>query len=265
MAGTGRRTWYHTIDLPDGSCTPGWFDTRAAPAHVCWPPSVDGARALDVGTFDGFWAFELERRGAAVTALDVDDPAALDWTYDDRARGPELVRSWGSERGPGFETARAMLGSGVERVACSVYDLDPAVHGSFDVLVCGSLLLHLRDPVLALERMRAVCAPGGSLVLVEALDPALELAAMRVPSARLAPDWDQWWRANSPGLVRLVELAGFEVVDVGPRFLQPFGPGGPRLAWRRTALHALAARRPRERGFLMRSLRAVPRPPRPTR
>src|SRR5215211_3908600 len=119
----GRRTWYHTIDLPDGTATPGWFDTRAAAGPAGLPPSLAGRRCLDVGTFDGFWAFEMERRGAAeVVALDVDDPAALDWSYDERERGPELMRTWGNERGPGFAAAAEALGSRVQRVDCSVYD-----------------------------------------------------------------------------------------------------------------------------------------------
>jgi tRNA (mo5U34)-methyltransferase len=73
-------SWYHTIDLPGGIVTPGQFDTRGAVAHVPLPASLEGARCLDVGTWDGFWAFEMERRGAAsVTAIDLDDAARWDW------------------------------------------------------------------------------------------------------------------------------------------------------------------------------------------
>ena len=264
MAGAPSRTWYHTIDLPGGAHTSGWFDCRRAPAEVEWPVGLRGGRCLDVGTFDGFWAFEMERRGAGeVVALDVDDPSALDWSFDDRDRGPELIRQWGSERGPGFAEATRLVGSSAKRVGCSVYDLDPNEIGRFDVVFCGALLLHLADPVKALEAMRSVC--DGELILVEHLDPALELVAPRVASARFAPDWDQWWRANSRGLTSMVERAGFEVTWVGRRFLVPFGPGAPRQRWRTTAAHALAARQPRGRGLLFRSLRATPRPQRPTR
>lgn len=253
------RSWYHTIELPDGRVTPGYFDTRVAPRYVPWPAELRGGRCLDVGTFDGFWAFEMERRGAdEVVALDLDDPAQLDWPYDSRRSGPEAVRSWGSERGPGFREASEALDSRVNRVSKSVYGLDEAEDGGFDVVLCGALLIHLRDPVLALERMRSVCR--GVLVLVEALEPALEILAPRIPAARFHPDHDQWWRVNSRGMRRLVHTAGFRVDDVGPRFLVPFGPGAPP-GTRPRLLPSLAVRHPWERGVLHRALVARPRPP----
>ena len=42
----------------------GWFDTRAVGPRSRCPTSLAGKRCLDVGTWDGFWAFEMERRGA---------------------------------------------------------------------------------------------------------------------------------------------------------------------------------------------------------
>jgi len=257
---SARRTWYHTIDLPDGGATPGWFDTRQAPAHVPWPADLAGSRCLDVGTFDGFWAFEMERRGAAhVVAVDLDDPTKIDWAYDHRARGPAAVEEWGSGRGPGFAEAAAALGSHVEWRPRSVYELDPGRDGTFDVVLCGALLLHLRDPVLALERMREVCSRH--LILVEAVDPLLDVVARKVPCARLRPESDEWWRVNTAGLLTMADTAGFEVVEVGPRFVVPHGPGAP-ADHKLSALGGLVAGRPGQRGLLTRALRARPRPPR---
>ena len=66
--------WYHSLELAPGVVTPGWFDLRPMAAKLPWP-TLTGLRCLDVGTFDGFWAFEMERRGAReVVAIDLLDP-----------------------------------------------------------------------------------------------------------------------------------------------------------------------------------------------
>src|SRR5438477_10034130 len=76
--------WYHTMELAPGVVTPGWFDLRPVVERMPWP-DVSGRRCLDVGTADGFLAFELERRGAAeVVTTDIADHA--EWDY------PEPIR-----------------------------------------------------------------------------------------------------------------------------------------------------------------------------
>jgi tRNA (mo5U34)-methyltransferase len=148
-------------------------------------------------------------------------------------------------------------------VGCSVYDLTPDTAGMFDVVLCGSLLLHLADPVRALERMREVCR--GEVLLVEHIDPYLEVVAPRKAAATFGADWDQWWRVNSAGLRDMVSRAGFEITWIGKRFLVPYGEAAPNYSWRTSALNAISARHPTGRGLAMRALRAKPRPPRPTR
>src|SRR6266436_2067445 len=71
--------WYHSIEVASGVVTPGWFDLRGIVGKLPWP-DVRGKRCLDVGTSDGFLAFELERRGAAeVVALDIGGHEEWDW------------------------------------------------------------------------------------------------------------------------------------------------------------------------------------------
>src|SRR5258705_605478 len=144
----GSTLWYHTLELAPGVTTPGWFDLRAVVNKLPWP-DVRGKRCLDVGTYDGFLAFEMERRGAAeVVAIDLDDHQQWDWPARLRSIAPQrLAALAGPEKGVGFKIAAKALGSRVERVAMSVYRLAEADLGPFDVVVCGSLLLHLRDPV----------------------------------------------------------------------------------------------------------------------
>jgi tRNA (mo5U34)-methyltransferase len=216
--------WYHTLELGEGVVTPGWFDHRSIVGIVPLPSVLTGARCLDVGTFNGLWAFEMERRGAdEVLALDVPDPGHWDWPVGSEA----AIQATLGERmagGEGFTIAREALGSSVQRVEGSVYDLDPERHGRFDVVHLGSLLVHLRDPVGALERVRAVCA--GSLIVVDGIDLPLTLLRPRAPLARLdgrGRPW--WWSPNSAGLVRLVEAAGFELLRPPRRLFVPPGAG----------------------------------------
>ena len=235
------QTWYHTIELGPGVVTPGYFDTRAAAQLVPMPASLAGKRCLDVGTYDGFWAFEMERRGAAeVVAVDVLDPDRWDWPGDAE---PQTRAEIGDHKraSHGFELARAALGSRVERRDLSVYELDAAGLGEFDFVYCGSLLLHLRDPVGALMRIRAVCR--GTLLLEDVIDVGLTLRFPRRPVAGLdgrGRPW--WWRANVAGLRRMLESAGFTVTGRPLRFYMPFGAGGPRPRVRARALWSHAAR-----------------------
>jgi tRNA (mo5U34)-methyltransferase len=229
-ARTAAIDWYHTIELGPGVVTPGWLDHRAILPKIPLPLSLAGKRCLDVGTFNGFWAFEMERRGGEVTAVDVLDPNAWDWPVgSDEAAAAAIGERMAAGRG--FEIAHDVLDSSVNRFDMSVYDLDPAQLGTFDVVYVGSLLIHLRDPLRALERIRSVCS--GILVVVDGIDLPLTLRAPRSPLARLdgrGRPW--WWYPNVAGLVREVETAGFELERPPQRLFIPPGEGWkpPRFA-----------------------------------
>ena len=219
--------WYHTLDLAPGVVTPGWFDLRQVVDEMPFPADLTGRRCLDIGTFDGFWAFEMEKRGASeVIAIDLLDPAAWDWPIGSEEA---VVDAIGTRKagGRGFDVARAALGSSVERRELSVYDLDPDDIGTFDFVYLGSLLLHLRDPVLALGRTRAVCR--GDALVVDAIDGVLSTLFRNRALAHLdgrGRPW--WWKPNVAGLQRMVEAAGFEVVGEPVRTRLQLGPSQPR-------------------------------------
>jgi tRNA (mo5U34)-methyltransferase len=225
------RMWYHTLELAPGLETPGWFDLRPALRTIPFPASLAGKRCLDVGTFDGFWAFEMERRGASeVIAIDLLEPQSWDWPS---ASDPQIIdqiarrKGTGEELGVGFEIARRALDSKVERLEMSAYDLDPDRVGRFDFVYLGSLLLHLRDPVRALEAVRSVCA--GTFLLCDAIDTTLTLLHPRAPLASLdgtGRPW--WWKPNAAGLQRMVEAAGFAVLERPTRVRMAPGAGHAR-------------------------------------
>lgn len=66
--------WYHTFELPGGVVTDGYFDLRGVAGQLPLPASLAGKRCLDAAACEGFWSFEMARRGAAeVVSLDLPD------------------------------------------------------------------------------------------------------------------------------------------------------------------------------------------------
>ena len=199
--------WWHTIEVMPGVVTPGGWDLRGTADAMPWPGPLTGLRCLDIGTMDGFWAFELERRGAAeVVATDVLDPARFDRPARNRDR-PVGSRPRPSEQN--FALAAELLGSNLELRDLNVYDLDPAEHGQFDVIVMGYVLQMVRDPLRALDAIRTVCR--GHLLLLDTISLPLEL--LPSPLARLDARRGalEWFVFNRRGLRKALELTGWVV------------------------------------------------------
>lgn len=207
-----QHSWYHTLELAPGVWTDGWFDLRPSVHHYGLPEDMTGMRALDVGTWDGFWAFEMERRGAAVVALDLDDERELDWPP---RRRPTAHSS--EPRGTGFAMAHELRSSKVERVVRSIYTATPEELGTFDLVFCGSVLIHLRDQLLALERIAGLCS--GTFVSAEEYDPISGL--LPFPVSRYRADRDKavvFWQPSIKTWERMLWTAGFERVERRARF-----------------------------------------------
>lgn len=260
--------WYHAIDVAPGVTTRGWFDLRHALELMPFP-DVRGKRCLDVGTWDGFYAFEMERRGASeVVALDIPDLAEIDYPPEVRA-DPSFDPSGGSvqPRRAGFELLHDLLGSSVTWRAGNIYDLDPDDVGTFDVVIIGSLLVHLRDPVRALDAVRSVT--GGELLSVDYLHPPVHLLGRRgrpLFELRAESSDFQWWLASDAGLRRLLHVGGFSIEEASRYFLLRPGPGGgpgardrgARSLAKRAMLKVTAGDATRG-GHLHRAYRALPR------
>jgi tRNA (mo5U34)-methyltransferase len=235
--------WYHTIELAPGVATPGFSDLRAL-APRALPETLAGKRCLDVGTFDGFWAFEMERRGPSeVVAIDLARGTDADWPPNTRAQNERAAAESGAEWGRGFALASEALGSSVRRVPLSVYDLAPdRIGGTVDFALCGTLLQHLRDPVAALERIHETLVPGGEALLIETYSAPLTRRHRSRPVGEFRPavpgSLFTWWVPNLFALRGWASTAGFEEVAVPVTSYKP-GKG----AGRDDRLAAIALRR----------------------
>jgi tRNA (mo5U34)-methyltransferase len=210
-AAVGKIPWYHTIELPGGVSTPGYYDHRQLVPHYGLPDDLHGKRVLDIGTWDGFWAFEFERRGADVTAVDLERLTQVDLPPPIRqaVNDAKLDQTYGS----GFEIARRALGSKVKRIQGSVYELDPAKLGTFDLVHFADVALHLERPLEAFRRIRSVTA--GSAMIVDAFHHDLD----DDPNRRLTEylgGWSdvQWWIPSLNTFAQMILDAGFSDVRV---------------------------------------------------
>ena len=251
--------WYHAMELPGGIVTPGDYDMTDTAGRIPLPKSLVGRRCLDVGTRDGFWAFEMERRGAEeVVAIDLDDPEKLDFP-EPRPRLAAATRESLERRQSAFHIAHRALGSEVDRRNLSVYDLTTEQAGRFQFAFIGTLLLHLRNPVDALAAIRRVLEPDGRLMSNDAVSLSLTLLRPRTPAAEVVMQSPRpyWWVPNAAGRRQLVRAAGYEIERAGGPYLMRYGagwerPGRPRelrlliqqLALRRGAPHTWILARP---------------------
>jgi len=189
-----RLGWYHSMELPDGRAIPGFLslDTlRKRIAQFPLPADLRGKRALDIGAWDGWFTFELERRGARVMAVD----------------------STPFER---FLVARELLGSQAEYHVDDVCRLSPAQIGHFDIVMFLGVLYHLKHPLLALEK---VCELSTDMVCVESFvtDDGSDLAAKPVmefyETTELCGQFDNWVGPNTACLLAMCRAAGFARVQ----------------------------------------------------
>jgi len=226
--------WYHTIELPGGLVTPGSHDHRRLIGHMGFPADLTGMRCLDVATFDGFWAFELERRGADVVALDLPSTAGLDLPTG--AHQIMIDEKLESPFGGGFALAREALGSEVTLYQRSVYDLSPEALGMFDLVFAGDVLLHLERPLEALRRIRSVTR--GTLVLADRYDAELTGRPGRLIGYQGGWRGLEWWRPSLDALAQMVIDAGFTDVDIrGVYRLPRTGAKVDLLGWHRAIMH----------------------------
>lgn len=206
--------WYHTIDLGNGTVTPGFVDHRDQLDLYGLPESLAGKRCLDVATFDGFWAFEMEKRGAAeVVGIDIYSLADADhprnW-HDDyyKYRASDI-------KGHGLAYAKRALNSKVQRKVLSVYELSPDRVGMFDFVFMSDLLLHVRDPLRALEALYTVTR--GEAIIADAVDRDLEESGID-NSMRFLLGLDDysgcfWWNFTSSALEVMIQVARFQDVE----------------------------------------------------
>ena len=219
--------WFHTFALNRAH---GIYAPGAAHDHRYRLPAIperfDGLAVLDIGAFDGFYAFLAEMRGAD-RVVAVDNEQYVDWV---RAR-------WGVdlEGGEGFGEIHGLLGSRVDYRRLNAFDLD-RLDERFDFIFCCGILHRVEAPARLLKVLGRRLAPGGR-VLIEThgvfADPADGDPVHRYGPGEVYPHDDYvYWGFTAAGIEKLGRTSGFrrfELVDA------PLIDGHPRIiGWLRS-------------------------------
>jgi tRNA (mo5U34)-methyltransferase len=196
--------WFHTFALnrAEGIYTPGAARDHRYRVSVL-PKDFSGMNVLDVGTFDGFYGFLAERRGAE-RVVGVDNEQYRLW----------VASRWDIELegGEGFRAIHRLLGSAVEYRRMDAFDLD-RLEERFDLVYCFGILHRVENPLGLLRVLRGRTASGGT-VLVETYGVRPENRdgpSIRVsePDEVYARDEFVYWGFGNAGLDRLARIAGF--------------------------------------------------------
>jgi tRNA (mo5U34)-methyltransferase len=200
--------WYHSIELPDGNVIrglmpPEYLHHRMRLMPI--PADLGGKRVLDIGAWDGWFSFECERRGAAVTALDCIEVE-------------------------NFLKARELMRSRADYQIMDVMEMSPVRLGYFDIVLFLGVLYHLKHPLAALEK---VCELTHDLAIVESFvvaDQNPVIPTMEFyETMELGEQLDNWVGPTVECLKALCRTAGFARVEL----LEASGDRACLACWRK--------------------------------
>ncbi len=190
--------WYHSFELPDGTVIEGVNSLerqRQRFARFRLPANLCGKRVLDIGAWDGWFSFEAERRGAAVTSIDCVEAEH-------------------------FLEMRRKLSSHADYRILEIYELPDAGLGKFDIVFLLGVLYHLKHPLLGLE---TACGMATDTAIVESFvtdGDTWQEHRDDIPTVEfyegyeLGGQFDNWVGPSVACLLAMCRTAGFARVEL---------------------------------------------------
>lgn len=217
--------WYHKVALPNDVTTPGWAPIDQSSYQI--PADMNGATVLDIGAWDGYWTFEALRRGARmVTAVEDFSDTTGDLTKADRSwRWKSFLLcanalGFDKSRWEGLQNDK---GQSIEYYEADIQKANKLCCEYTNIFAFG-VLYHLKHPLLALQNMRKLLLPGGTLHIETAILDGCQSAYCEYgysgnecsfefyPTNEYGMNTSNWFVGTLRAWSAMVEAAGF--VDV---------------------------------------------------
>jgi SAM-dependent methyltransferase len=211
--------FYHTIELPGYGTIAGNWDLRSGIDDYLGRIDFTGKRVLDIGSANGMLCFEMERRGAEVVAFDLSKEYGWDLVpfarWEEYEHISKVHHQMIDRLNNAYWFCHRCLRSNAKVVYGSVYAI-PEEIGSVDIAVYGSILLHVRDPFLALQNGARLTRE--TLIVTEVLrgqkiksnEPYMQF----LPDAETMEPKDTWWDLRPELVVRIMQVMGFEKTHI---------------------------------------------------
>ena len=215
-------TFYHTIDLPNDGTVQGMWDLRPNVDKYLGHVDLKGKSVLELGTSSGYLCFHMEKQGANVTSFDIAPDQLSDivpYARVDTAQRATEMEPWLDRIRNAYWYAHKAFNSEAKMVYGNVYDV-PESLGRFDVATYGAILLHLRDPFLALQN--GLRLTQDTVIITEPIwtwlnflrffapRPKFGGYALFIPNAQLMEPATTWWHLSPNVLRKFIAVLGFE-------------------------------------------------------
>ncbi|MFQ5498212.1 MAG: class I SAM-dependent methyltransferase [Candidatus Zixiibacteriota bacterium] len=184
--------WYQSIDLGNGIVTPG--ETGDAEqrkiAMLNLPDDLSGKSVLDIGSNEGFYSFEAEKRGAdKIIAIDKSTAAQEKLLF-----------------------LKEVFNSRIELQTTDLYDLDPKKTGRFDIVFFLAVFHHVDYSFLALDIVRKLCCGTAYMEYVEAVPESGEDVSALV--RKMSKKGHLHMLPTRTFLLEILERAGFSDIEI---------------------------------------------------
>lgn len=201
--------WWHSIDMGDGVTSSGMKSVDTHNVEKQWFPTdffID-KRVLDIGTWDGYYAFYAERMGAKeVVAVD-------HFVWNIKHNTGDMNGKVISKKG--FDIAKELLNSNVKEYDVDIEDMDSTTLGTFDSIIYAGVFYHLKNPYKALEVVDKLLNINGRIMIESHMcnyDTETPLLQFH-PKNSLNNDTTNFWSPNPSCIEAMFQEIGNYTVE----------------------------------------------------
>jgi hypothetical protein len=200
-------TFYHSFNFPDGTIVNGDWDLRYCIKEYLGNINYEGKRVMDVGAASGCLSFEMEKWGADVVSFDMPDGSYWDVLkypgYIPAKHSNYHIKMYNS-----YYYAHEKFKSKCKIYHANIYNDLPELLGSFDGAVFGTMLSHVRDPMLVL--MNVLYRVKEFAVLINPFPD--HTGSTFMPSLN---NFERtWWNLSIDTIDRMVSSIGWKIENI---------------------------------------------------